>query len=52
MGYNCLNNKVMNRNSNFPAVLREPGKLRTGVCAESEWTWELLLASHLILADG
>ena len=52
MGYNCFGNKAMNRNSNFPAVLREPGKLRAGVFAESEWTWELLLAPPLRLADG
>ncbi|GIS64952.1 MAG: hypothetical protein CM1200mP3_12000 [Chloroflexota bacterium] len=52
MGYNCLSNKALNRNSNFPAILREPGKLRTGVCAESEWTWELLLLTYFGLVSG
>ena len=32
--------KAANRSSKPPAGLREPGKLRAGVSAETEWTWE------------
>ena len=42
MSYNCFSNKAVNRNSIFPAIRREPGKVRAGVLAESEWACELL----------